>query len=80
MMLNVKDLPGPELLVNARMKSQLLVAVVSSGWAKSPDDKKREELQALLQYGKPLGVEMVMLVDSSGTQQGSASDSHLSLE
>ena len=79
-MLNVKELPGPEMLVNARMKGQLFVAVVSSTWTKSPDDKKREELQALLRYGKPMGIEMVMLVDSSGTQQGSASDSHLSLE
>ena len=79
-MLNVKELPGSELLVNARLKRQLLVAVVSSAWAKSPDDRKREELEALLRYGKPIGIETVMLVDSSGAQKGSASDSHLSLE
>ena len=79
-MLNVKELPGSELLVNARLRRQLLVAVVSSAWAKSPDDKKREELEALLRYGKPIGIETVMLVDSSGAQKGSASDSHLSLE
>jgi len=79
-MLNVKELPGQELLVNARVKSQLLVAVVSSAWDNSPDDKKREELAALLRYGKPMGVDMVMLVDSSGTQKGSVSDRHLSLE
>lgn len=78
--LNVKELPGSELLVNARLNRELLVAVVSSAWAESPDDKKREELEALLRYGKPKGIEMVMLVDSSGAQKGSASDSHLSLE
>ena len=78
--LNVKELPGSELLVNARQRHGLLVAVVSSAWAQSPDDKKREELEALLRYGKPIGIETVMLVDSSGAQKGSASDSHLSLE
>ena len=79
-MLDVKELPGPELLVNARLKSPLLVAVVSTAWANSPDDKKREELEALLRFGKPIGVDTVMLVDSSGAQQGSVSASHLSLE
>lgn len=78
--LNVKELPGPELLVNARLKRELLVAVVSGAWLNSPDDKKREELAALLRYGKPKGIEMVMLVDSSGAQKGSVSDSHLTLE
>ncbi|MFN2514925.1 MAG: hypothetical protein ABR556_01815 [Pyrinomonadaceae bacterium] len=78
--LNVKELPGSELLVNARLNRELLVAVVSSAWAESPDDKKREELEALLRYVKPKGIKMVMLVDSSGAQKGSASDSHLSLE
>jgi hypothetical protein len=78
--LNVNELPGSELLVNARLKRELLVAVVSGAWLNSPDDKKREELAALLRYGKPKGIEMVMLVDSSGAQKGSVSDSHLTLE
>jgi len=78
--LNVKDLPGSELLADARLRREILVAVVSSAWAKSSDDKKREELEALRQYGKPIGVDTVMLVDSSGAQKGSASDLHFSLE
>jgi hypothetical protein len=79
-MLNVQDLPGSEVLVNARTKKELMVAVVSRKWNLLTDEEKTKELEALLSFGKPIGVQMVMLVDSKGTQMGSASDSHLSLE
>jgi hypothetical protein len=79
-MLNVQDLPGSEVLVNARTKKELMVAVVSRKWNLLTDEEKTKELEALLSFGKPIGVQLVMLVDSKGTQMGSASDSHLSLE
>jgi hypothetical protein len=78
--LNVQDLPGSEMLINARTRRELLVGVVSRKWAMATDQEKTEELQALLRFGKPIGVQTVMLVDSKGTQMGSASDVHLSLD
>jgi len=44
------------------------------------DEEKTQELQALLRFGKPIGVQTVMLVDSSGAQMGSASESSVVLE
>ncbi|HTG95545.1 MAG TPA: hypothetical protein VL866_23295 [Pyrinomonadaceae bacterium] len=79
-MLNVKDLPGSEMLVNARTRRDLLVGVVSKKWETASDQEKTDELKALLRFGKPMGVLTVMLVDSSGSQMGSASESHLTLQ
>jgi hypothetical protein len=79
-MLNVKDLPGSEMLINARTRRDLLVGVVSKKWETASDQEKTDELKALLRFGKPMGVSTVMLVDSSGSQMGSASDSHLTLQ
>jgi len=79
-MLNVKDLPGSDMLVNARTRRDLLVGVVSKKWETATDTEKTEELKALLRFGKPMGVSTIMLVDSSGSQMGSASESHLSLQ
>jgi hypothetical protein len=79
-LLNVKDLPGSEMLVNARTRRDLLVGVVSNKWQTATDQEKTEELKALLRFGKPMGVSTVMLVDSTGGQMGSASDSHLTLQ
>jgi hypothetical protein len=79
-MLNVKDLPGSEMLVNARTRRDLLVGVVSKKWETTSDREKTDELKALLRFGKPMGVSTVMLVDSSGNQMGSASESHLTLQ
>jgi len=79
-MLNVKDLPGSEMLVNARTRRDLLIGVVSKKWEMATEQEKTEELKALLRFGKPMGVSTVMLVDSTGGQMGSASESHLTLE
>ena len=79
-MLNVKDLPGSEMLLNARTRRDLLVGVVSKKWETASDQEKTDELKALLSFGKPMGVSTVMLVDSSGSQMGSASESHLTLQ
>jgi len=79
-MLNVKDLPGSEMLVNARTRRDLLVGVVSKKWEIATEQEKTEELKALLSFGKPIGVSTVLLVDSSGDQRGSASASHLTLQ
>jgi len=79
-MLNVKELPGSEMLVNARTRRDLLVGVVSKKWETASDQEKTDELKALLRFGKPMGVLTVMLVDSSGSQMGSASESHLTLQ
>ena len=79
-LLNVKDLPGSEMLVNARTRRDLLVGVVSNKWQTATDQEKTEELKALLRFGKPMGVSTVMLVDSTGGQMGSASESHLTLQ
>jgi hypothetical protein len=79
-LLNVKDLPGSEMLVNARTRRELLIGVVSSKWGTATDQEKTEELKALLRFGKPMGVSTVMLVDSTGGSMGSASESHLTLE
>ncbi|PYS68576.1 MAG: hypothetical protein DMF69_19785 [Acidobacteria bacterium] len=78
-MLNVKDLPGSEMLVNARTRRDLLVGVVSKKWKIATEGEREEELKALLRFGKPIGVSTVLLVDNSGDQMGSASDSHLTL-
>ena len=48
-MLNVKDLPGSEMLVNARTRRDLLVGVVSKKWEMATEQEKTEELKALLQ-------------------------------
>ena len=37
------------------------------------EQEKTEELEALLRFGKPIGVSTVLLVNSSGDQMGSAS-------
>lgn len=79
-MLNVKDLPGSEMLVNARTRRNLLVGVVSKKWQLATEQEKTEELKALLSFGKPIGVSTVLLVNSSGDQMGSASESHLTLQ
>ena len=79
-MLNVKDLPGSEMLVNARTRRDLLVGVVSKKWEMATEQEKTEELKALLSFGKPIGVSTVLLVDSSGAQMGSASESLLTLQ
>jgi hypothetical protein len=79
-MLNIKDLPGSEMLINARTRRDLLVGVVSKKWETASDQEKTDELKALLRFGKPIGVSTVMLVDSSGSQMGSASESHLTLQ
>ena len=79
-MLNVKDLPGSEMLVNARTRRDLLVGVVSKKWDTASEQEKTDELKALLRFGKPIGVSTVLLVDSSGDQMGSASESHLTLQ
>jgi hypothetical protein len=79
-LLNVKDLPGSEMLVNARTRRELLIGVVSRKWETATDQEKTEELKALLSFGKPMGVSTVMLFDSTGGQMGSASESHLALE
>ena len=79
-MLNVKDLPGSEMLVNARTRRDLLVGVVSKKWEMASEQEKTEELKALLRFGKPIGVSTVLLVDSNGGQMGSASESHLTLQ
>jgi len=79
-MLNVKDLPGSEMLVNARTRRDLLIGVVSKKWEMATEQEKTEELKALLRFGKPMGVSTVMLVNSTGGQMGSASESHLTLE
>jgi hypothetical protein len=78
--LDVKDMPGSEVLVGARLKQKIMVVIVSPAWVRWPDEQKRDELKALLQYGEPLGVDTVMLVDSGGAQRGSVSDSHLTLD
>jgi hypothetical protein len=79
-MLNLTDLPGSEMLINARTRRELLVGVVSRKWKLATDEEKTEELQALLRFGKPMGVLTVMLVDSTGAQMGSASESDVVLE
>jgi hypothetical protein len=79
-LLNVKDLPGSEMLVNARTRRELLIGVVSKKWEMATEQEKTEELKALLRFGKPMGVSTVMLVNSTGGQMGSASESHLTLE
>ena len=79
-MLNVNDLPRSEMLVNARTRRELLVGVVSKKWEMATEQEKTEELQALLRFGKPIGVSTILLVDSSGNQMGSASESHLTLQ
>jgi len=79
-MLNLADLPGSEMLINARTRKELLVGVVSRKWKMATDEEKTQELQALLRFGKPIGVQTVMLVDSSGAQMGSASESSVVLE
>ena len=68
------------MLVNARTRRDLLVGVVSKKWEMASEQEKTEELKALLRFGKPIGVSTVLLVDSSGGQMGSASESHLTLQ
>ena len=78
--LNHRELPGAELLAAARVRHELLIGIVSSTWETATDDRKREELKALLRYGAPQGIETVMLLDSTGSQKASASNSHLVVE
>jgi hypothetical protein len=56
-----------------------LVGVVSKKWKIATEGEREEELKALLRFGKPIGVSTVLLVDNSGDQMGSASESHLTL-
>lgn len=78
--LNHRELPGAELLAAARVRHEILIGIVSPTWETATDARKREELQALLRYGAPQGINTVMLLDSAGFQKGSVSNSHLIIE
>jgi hypothetical protein len=78
--IDVKALPGAEVLIGARLKRPVLVVIVSPSWNGWPDGQRRDELKALLKFGQQLGVNTVMLVDSSGAQRGSANESSVNLD
>jgi hypothetical protein len=78
--LDVKALPGAEVLTGARLKRPVLVVIVGPSWNGWGDGQKREELKALLKFGQPLGVNTVMVVDSTGAQRGSANESNVNLD
>jgi hypothetical protein len=78
--LDIKEMPGASTIVGARQKGKMLVVVVSNAWVAWTDDQKKEQLEALLHYGEPLGVDTVMLVDSKGVQRGSVANAKVTLD
>lgn len=78
-LLDRTQLPGGDLLSDARLRRDVLIAIVSEAWKKQPDEKKRESLAALLRYGSDNGARTVMLLDKQGMPVGNASGQQVDL-
>ena len=78
--LDRNELPGSDLLADARMRRNLMIGIVSDSWKLLAEDEKRKELEALLRYGADKGINTVMLLDKSGQPVGSASPQQISTE
>lgn len=78
--LDPNELPGGDLLADARLRRNLMIGIVSDSWKLLGEDEKHKELQALLHYGEDKGINTVMLLDRAGQPVGSASPQQISTE
>ncbi len=73
--LNRNDLPGSELLTQAKLNGDLLLCEVNGVWKALPSNTRTEKLQAIYDFAQTKGASVVMVVDSKGTTVGSANKS-----
>jgi hypothetical protein len=74
-LLNRSELPGSELISQAKLNGDLLLCEVNGAWAALPPDAKKEKLEALYEFAQTKGASILMVVNSKGTTVGSANKS-----
>ncbi len=71
--INPKELRGGENLTAVRLSNQLLLGIAGEEWAKLSEEKRKENLTALLQSTAAQGVKRIMILNEKNEPIGSAS-------
>ncbi len=73
--LNRNELPGSELIAQAKLNGDLLLCEVNGSWNALSPEIRKEKLAALYEFAQAKGASLLMVVDAKGTTVGSANKS-----
>ncbi len=74
-LLNRSELPGSELIRQAKLNGDLLLCEVNDSWVALPPAARKEKLQILYDFAQAKGASILMVIDSKGATVGSANKS-----
>lgn len=75
-----QQLPHGEAIKEAKIHRDLMVCVMTEQWAQISREDRVSRLQALMNFGKEKGVNIIMLLDDKGASVGMASREEIKVE
>ncbi|MBC7795409.1 MAG: hypothetical protein H7Z37_00890 [Pyrinomonadaceae bacterium] len=78
--LNPQSLIGGEEIASAKVNKQMLICVVNDKWKTLTEDKKKENLRALMNYSKDNKFDAIIVMSKNGEVVANASAKEVKLE